>query len=207
MPWPKGRKQSDEQKKKKADALRGRKRPQEVIEKVRLALRGRGKGRSSWRYEEWRRLVLEKNGKLCALCSSIEKIHVHHIVPWKKSKKLRFCVENGQVLCASCHIKIGLENKEISESTRFKKGHKNSEEARRKISEANKGRPTWNKGGSSWNKGKSCSNETKEKISKSKSGRPSWNKGKSWSEEYKKKLSESKKRKIAERKLNGRSKC
>lgn len=48
-------------------------------------------------------------------------------------------------------------------------GRKHTDEARRKISEANKRRV--------WKKGFSLSQETKDKISQSKKGTPAWNKG------------------------------
>jgi hypothetical protein len=61
-----------------------------------------------------------------------------------------------------------------------------SEEHRRKLSEAQKGKTTWNKD-------KSPSEETKRKISEAQKGKTPWNKGKSPSEETKRKMSEAKK--------------
>ena len=61
-----------------------------------------------------------------------------------------------------------------------------SEETKRKISEARKGKSTWNKG-------KHCKPLTEEhkiKISKKLKGKPTWNKGKHVSEETKRKISE-----------------
>ena len=81
--------------------------------------------------------------------------------------------------------------------------HKGDEEARKKISEANKGKPSSMKGKhiseeakkkvSEARKGKKASEETRKKISEASKGRKAWNKGKKMSEEAKKKLSESKK--------------
>ena len=84
-------------------------------------------------------------------------------------------------------------------------GYSPSEETRRKIGEANKGKEPWIKG-------KHLSKETKNKISESKKGIPNiklskfyksekrWNYGKHLSEEHKKKLSESHKGKQTWRK-------
>ena len=58
-----------------------------------------------------------------------------------------------------------------------------SEEHKRKISEANRGRIPWNKG-------KHWQNETKMKISKKRKGQPANNKGKPMLEETKRKISE-----------------
>lgn len=83
------------------------------------------------------------------------------------------------------------------------KGKITSDEAKQKISEANKDK--WRteeykqkmskirKGRTTWMKGKHHSEETKRKISETKKGKSSWNKGKTgiYSEEYKRKLSES----------------
>ena len=73
-------------------------------------------------------------------------------------------------------------------------GIKLSEEAKRKISEKNKGKKlsdeTKRKMSKSF-KGRKLSEETRKKMSESKKGNVPWNKGKQLSEEYKKKLSES----------------
>ena len=82
------------------------------------------------------------------------------------------------------------------------KGRTFSEETKKKMSEARKGTPPWNKG-------KKCPEETKKKISETKMGTPPWNKGKTgiyteaailrMSEAHKgKKLSEEHKKKISE---------
>lgn len=203
MGWPKGRKQSEEHKKKKSESLKGRKLSPESIEKVRQALRKRSKSRVSWTSKEWRRQVLERDGHKCVQCGSLGPyFHVHHIVPWKKSVKLRFEVSNGQTLCASCHAKEGWKNKELSEKGLFKKGHVVPEHVRKASSEANKGKSTWNKGKNwkcpwnegriPWNKGKPMSEETRKKVSEARKGKSAWNKGIPCSEEMKKRISETK---------------
>lgn len=73
------------------------------------------------------------------------------------------------------------------------KGKIASEETREKLSKVFKGRTAWNKGkktGIGPNIGKKMSEETKRKMSESRKGKPTWNKGKKMSEEFKQKLSE-----------------
>jgi group I intron endonuclease len=67
-----------------------------------------------------------------------------------------------------------------------KRGYRPSKETRRKLSEAQKGKPAYNKG-------KSPSPETREKMSKAMMGRPSHNKGKSPSPDVRRRMSESSK--------------
>jgi ribosomal protein L32 len=66
------------------------------------------KERSSLRVEEnkWRRLVFKRDSWTCQECNIIGgKLIAHHICGWKKYPGLRFRVDNGQTLCASCHKK------------------------------------------------------------------------------------------------------
>ena len=82
------------------------------------------KGQKSWnegkfltdsrmgnKYKEWRKKILEKDGNKCIKCGSIEKLHCHHLIPWKVDQQKRFDVENGIVLCNSCHSKEDKEQK------------------------------------------------------------------------------------------------
>ena len=76
-------------------------------------------------------------------------------------------------------------NPKVSESC---KGHKLSEETKRRMSEAHKGQKAWNKGEPAWNRGIPHSEETKRKMSEAKKGR----KRAPFSEETKRKMSEAK---------------
>ena len=55
---------------------------------------------------EWRNDVLFRDDCTCQRCSVQEgELHAHHIIPWSSNKDLRFDVNNGITLCASCHFK------------------------------------------------------------------------------------------------------
>lgn len=121
------------------------------------------KGRGSKKYKEWRLLILERDNYKCVICQSEKYLHCDHIIPWNENPDLRFDVSNGQTLCAACHLKKGIKNKEIDGSAnQFKKGEC-------LYKEKMKGRIPWNKG-------------IKTQI-------PAWNKGKKWDEETRKKMS------------------
>lgn len=195
-----GKKRSEETRKKISQAQIGRKQPLELIEKRIIGIRKTGKSRQSYNYQEWRRRILERDKNKCVKCDrQHEKMHCHHIKPWKEFPELRFSVENGETLCASCHIRIGKENREIKgELTEFKKGQISPRKG------IKTGKPSWNRGipiskeakekmiaskiGSiPWNKGIPCRDETRKKISDCNKGKPSHMKDKNHSEETKEK--------------------
>lgn len=121
-----------------------------------------GVGRNSARYYEWSRLVKQRDGE-CKNCGVKEKLHAHHIIPWKINKEKRFDVNNGLTLCRSCHKKV-----DGCKPAGWNKGLKRREEWCKKLSHALKGRKTWNKG----IKGLNFSPETQFKK-----GQTPWNKG------------------------------
>ena len=128
-----------------------------------------GTGRGTKRYNKWRQSILIRSNYKCEkCCKEHEKLHCHHIVSWNKDELLRYDIDNGIVLCPSCHIKEGLKSGEINPGEHLK------------------GKP-------SWNKGKPWSIEARKKMSLTRKGRQSAFKGKIMSEESKRKISESKK--------------
>ena len=85
----------------------------------------------------------------------------------------------GYIASEEARKKISESNKGRTVWNKGKKGKQHhSEEARKKISESNKGRTVWNKGKPSPNKGKHLSEEQKKKISASLKGQIPWNRGK-----------------------------
>lgn len=47
--------------------------------------------------------VFHRDGHCCAKCGTHERLHYHHVVPRRRSLKLRWDPRNGLVLCVSCH--------------------------------------------------------------------------------------------------------
>lgn len=127
--------------------------------------------RNSAKYKDWRYNVKQRDGFKCIICSNSYRISAHHIKKWKDFPDLRFDVNNGLTLCNICHAK----------EEGFKKGHiaNLSEEARKKISESNRGRK--------------LTQQHKEKLRSYRIGKPGPNTGRKFSEEHRKKLSDAKK--------------
>jgi hypothetical protein len=159
-------------------------------------------GRRSKKAREWRDAVWERDGYACKTCGYSGDnmlIHAHHVKGWDEYPELRFETDNGLTLCHSCHAKI--HGKQVcnllKDGVSWIKGKKMSEEHRKKLSLAHKGKPLsdshrealkgrtpWNKGMtglSSPMKGKTHSTESRKKMSEA-------HKGKKLSEEHKNKL-------------------
>ena len=109
----------------------------ERIEKMRLARinpNATTKGTGTYRYRCWREEVLKKSDRKCCYCGTKEKLHCHHIKPWKTHEDLRFEPLNGMALCEVCHRKEEMIGKTLPGlQTRFKKGHKLSKESIEKM--------------------------------------------------------------------------
>lgn len=82
-----------------------------------------------------------------------------------------------QILCANCNWIKRMENKEHSKASPFtpeeiekilqsNHGKPISDDTRKRISEAGKGKPAWNVGVPAWNRGVSRPDELKERLSK-----------------------------------------
>jgi HNH endonuclease/NUMOD3 motif-containing protein len=115
------------------------------------------KDRNCTKAKKWKEEVLKKGIYRCKKCGSIKKLVTHHIVEWKENPKLRFDINNGEVLCRSCHMRhhatgkkylLGRESpkKGIKTGISYWKGKKFSKEHKAKLSKAKKGKSTWNKG-------------------------------------------------------------
>ena len=65
------------------------------------------RGYCSVRHKAWRAAVLARDGYACRDCGRVcgqkREAHADHIVPVKVRPDLRYEVDNGQCLCASCH--------------------------------------------------------------------------------------------------------
>ncbi len=113
-PWNKGLPATEERKKNMSLARKGK----EI----------KPGSRKGYKAKEWAKKVKERDGWKCKNCGRLDKLHAHHIVPWKDDKHLRYDLKNGITLCNSCHAK----------TEGFQSGHEVSEEVRKKISETKK---------------------------------------------------------------------
>jgi len=78
--------------------------------------------RSSTKYNDWTKRIRERDGNKCTKCGSTNRLHVHHIIPWKGNKELRYEDSNAITLCVKCHGKEDVDQKKNNGiKTRFKK--------------------------------------------------------------------------------------
>ena len=62
--------------------------------------------RRSYQAKRWREECRNRDKNQCTLCGSVERLHVHHILPYKDYPDRRWDINNGQTVCALCHEKI-----------------------------------------------------------------------------------------------------
>lgn len=60
------------------------------------------KKRNSYKYRQWREIVLKRDKK-CVKCGSTEKLQAHHIKPFALFPLERYEITNGITLCERCH--------------------------------------------------------------------------------------------------------
>jgi hypothetical protein len=93
--------------------------------KMSIALKGKYTGEKHWAwkggtydkdrkidwgrkfYRDWRKAVLERDDYQCTRCGSEHYLEVDHIKPYILFPDLRYDVNNGRVLCHSCHTLTG----------------------------------------------------------------------------------------------------
>ncbi len=56
------------------------------------------------RFQRIRKLVLERDGYCCTMCTRDDILHVHHIVPLRVDMKLAYDMDNLITLCPQCHV-------------------------------------------------------------------------------------------------------
>lgn len=66
----------------------------------------------------WRKRVRARDGNLCQICGSVERIEVHHILPYATHPDVRWDDANGVTLCKACHT--GIRGKELEYVEEFR---------------------------------------------------------------------------------------
>jgi hypothetical protein len=108
-------------------------------------------------FEAWRKGVFDRDSYTCQHCwiTDRDKLEAHHIIPWDESFELRVELTNGLTLCKMCHArhhilqpnsKMGHKagtpawNKGLKTGVGGPRGIKVTDEHKKKISQANKGK-------------------------------------------------------------------
>jgi len=140
IPWNKGRKHSEETKKKLSLFFKGKHTSPKTEFKKEQIPWNKGiykdiNARNGSRHKKWRLDILQRDGNKCTECGSLKRLQAHHIVPWEENESLRFDVNNGKTLCIVCHAKLegfkkgqqawnkGMKCPWGKNSGSFKKGH------------------------------------------------------------------------------------
>lgn len=69
-------------------------------------------------YRGWRRLVLERDGNRCVICGDTARLECDHIKSVRDFPELIYSVDNGRVLCNSCHKKTDNYGAKVLKGTR-----------------------------------------------------------------------------------------
>ena len=107
----KGRKQSDEQKKKTSERMKGNiygvgrtgeKHPNWIVDRSKLK---KSEDRRTTAYFEWCKDVYKRDNWKCRIANEDcnGRIEAHHILSWRGNPKLRYEVNNGITLCHAHH--------------------------------------------------------------------------------------------------------
>lgn len=54
-------------------------------------------------HSDWSKAVLERDGRICRSCGSVDGLEAHHVWPQSWFPNLRYLLLNGITLCRSCH--------------------------------------------------------------------------------------------------------
>lgn len=69
-------------------------------------------------YQLWREKVFKRDDYTCVECLKRGvKLHADHIIPWSKSVKLRYDIDNGRTLCVPCHRKTDTYGRKVEYAT------------------------------------------------------------------------------------------
>lgn len=118
VPWNKGKKHTEETKRKIAETAKGNKKRLGIkhtdYTKRKISIsNGSKKGwvtpinkriRQSLEYKRWRTSVFIRDNRTCILCGYTgQNINADHIKPFAYFPELRFAIDNGRTLCIPCH--------------------------------------------------------------------------------------------------------
>lgn len=57
-------------------------------------------------YKIWREALLRRCENKCEECGNNKRLHAHHIKCFYQYPEIRFSLENGKILCQSCHSRL-----------------------------------------------------------------------------------------------------
>lgn len=64
----------------------------------------------------WSREIRMKYNYHCVYCNTSRHLSAHHIFPKAKYKGLKYNLDNGILMCASCHIQLHILNDPITQT-------------------------------------------------------------------------------------------